>query len=609
MLKKIYLFSLLALAAASSQAQEGKPEYISNAGKDAYYKPRIGIGAGIFTYFGEVRDNSFSHLFTSSGAVEVNVARNIHRSVSLEIRVVHGKINVNERGTERNLNFSSTIWNGSANVVYNFEHLYKKQKAISPYISVGIGYLSFDSKTDLLSSTGITYHYWSDGSIRSLDENSPDAENAVILQRDYDYETDLRQMNLDSLGKYKLFTLSIPVSAGVDFHVGDRFTMRLGATYYFNSSDLIDNISEKGKGARAGNYQKDNFLYTSLGLSYSLWGSKPQADTYFDDVDFAGLDVEDSDDDGVLDFLDLCANTPKDEGVDEHGCPLDVDVDYIAGKQDEEPTSANGALVNTSGITYNDAMMAKEHEDSIAVLRRMISLIYPSGTDSRIVTPYTPADMEVLAKKVEVIQKELQRKDELDNFFQTMSEEVKRKNVTDIKGIESVFKDANSVYTELAKNNPSINKSLEIREQKPEDRKIIPSEFLRTDVNEDGLITADEVLRVIEQFLDGGSNYTLPQVYELVDYYDKNMKGVRVIDFGSAKGVYIEGKLNILPKAIASPETIKRKQLAKEFRTVDLNRDGEITPDEVNSVVKLYQAGSQLYTKEMLNRLIDLFLE
>ena len=88
------------------------------------------------------------------------------------------------------------------------------------------------------------------------------------------------------------------------------------------------------------------------------------------------------------------------------------------------------------------------------------------------------------------------------------------------------------------------------------------------------------------------------------------MKGVRVIDFGGTKGVYIAGKLNILPKTInTSPETLKRRQLAKEFKTVDLNRDGEISPDEINSVIKLYQAGSSLYSKEMMNKLIDIFLE
>lgn len=612
MLKKLYSITIFLVFTLFVFAQDAQVIVPKDESKDAYYKPRIGLGAGIFTFFGEVRDNTFSHLFTSSMAYELNVGRNISRSFSLELRVAHGNMKINQRGIGENFNFSSNIWNGSANIVYNFDNFYKKPKVIMPFLSVGLGYLSFDSKTDLLSSTGIPYHYWADGTIRSIDENSPLAENAVILQRDYDYETDLREQNLDSLGKYKLFSLSIPISGGVNFRVGGRFTMRLGATYYLNFTDMIDNISDAGEGGRKGNSAKDNFLFTSLGLSYSLWGDgvKTERDKYFDDIDFSNIDTEDSDGDGVLDFLDRCANTPKDEGVDENGCPLDTDVDFIAGKQDKEPTSASGALVNALGVTYTDSIIAAEQEDSIAVLRSMISTIYPSGTDSRKVTPYKAADMELLTQKVEVIQQDLERNDELDNFFDSVSEEVKRKNITDPKAIEQVFKSVNSVYTELVKSNPELNKTLEVTEQKTQDYSTIPAQFLNSDANEDGLLTADEILRVIEQFLDGSSSYTLQQVYELIDYYDKNMKGVRVVDFGGTKGVYINGKLNILPKVTYdSPQALKRRQLAKEFKTVDLNRDGEITPDEVNSVIKLYQAGSALYNSELLNRLIDIYLD
>ncbi len=612
MLKKLYNITLLSLTCFSAFSQEGKTLVPKDESKDTFYKPRIGLGAGIFTFFGEVRDNSFSHLFTSSMAYEINVGRNISKAFSLELRVVHGNMKVNERGVDHNYNFSSNIWNGSANIVYNFDNFYKRPKVIMPYVSVGLGYLSFDSKTDLLSATGIPYHYWTDGTIRSLDETNPQAENAVIVQRDYKYETDLRQQNLDSLGKYKLFSMSIPVSGGVNFRVGNRFTMRLGTTYYFNFTDMIDNISDKGTGIRKGNKAKDNFLFTSLGLSYSLWGDgiRTMKDKYYEDIDFSTLDTEDSDGDGVPDFADRCGNTPKGEGVDEHGCSLDSDVDFIAGNQDKETASKAGALVNTSGVTYNDSMIAKEQQDSIAVLRKMISTIYPSGTDSRKVSPYKTEDMEILSQKVEMIQQDLQRKDDLDKFFNNVSEEVKRKKITDPKEIQTVFKNATVQYKELTKTNPELNKTLEVAEQKPDERKTIPSEFLNSDLNEDGLLTAEEILKVIEQFLDGTSSYSLQQVYEMIDYYDKNMKGVRVIDFGGTKGVYINGKMNILPKVTdISPQTIKRKQLAKEFKTVDLNRDGEITPDEINSVIKLYQAGSSLYNKEMLNKLIDLYLE
>lgn len=296
-----------ALTSFASFAQETENVIISKTKlpekPDATHKPRIGLGAGIFTYFGEVRDNSFSHVFTSSMGYELIVSRNITNSFGLDLRVIYGNISVNERGAGRNYNFKSEIWNGSANIVYNFAGLYKRPRVIQPFISAGIAYLNFSSKTDMLSATGIQYHYWTDGTIRDLDQDDANAENAVILQRDYEYETDLREQNLDGLGKYKQYSLSIPISAGLNFRVSNRVFMKLSTTYFYNFTDLIDNISDAGEGNRKGNSAKDNFMFTSLSFSYALWSEEPfsakrtktSADifklpkNYYNDVEFDDL--------------------------------------------------------------------------------------------------------------------------------------------------------------------------------------------------------------------------------------------------------------------------------------------------------------------------------
>lgn len=296
-----------ALTSFASFAQETENVIISKTKlpekPDATHKPRIGLGAGIFTYFGEVRDNSFSHVFTSSMGYELIVSRNITNSFGLDLRVIYGNISVNERGAGRNYNFKSEIWNGSANIVYNFAGLYKRPRVIQPFISAGIAYLNFSSKTDMLSATGIQYHYWTDGTIRDLDQDDANAENAVILQRDYEYETDLREQNLDGLGKYKQYSLSIPISAGLNFRVSNRVFMKLSTTYFYNFTDLIDNISDEGEGNRKGNSAKDNFMFTSLSFSYALWSEEPfsakrtktSADkfklpkNYYNDVEFDDL--------------------------------------------------------------------------------------------------------------------------------------------------------------------------------------------------------------------------------------------------------------------------------------------------------------------------------
>jgi hypothetical protein len=271
-----FLVTSFFMAAAQETETPATPQpKVNPEKKDATHKPRIGLGAGIFTYFGEVRDNSFSHLFTSSLGYELTVSRNISKSFGVDIRVIYGNLSVNERGAGNNYNFKSTIWNGSANIVYNFSGLYKKPRVIQPFVSAGFAYLSFDSKTDLYSAAGIQYHYWNDGTIRDMEETAANAENAVILQRDYEYETDLREQNLDGLGKYKLSAISVPLGAGFNIKVSDRFGMKLATTYFLNFTDLIDNISEAGEGARKGNSANDNFMFTSLSFSYALWSEEP----------------------------------------------------------------------------------------------------------------------------------------------------------------------------------------------------------------------------------------------------------------------------------------------------------------------------------------------
>jgi hypothetical protein len=85
-----------------------------------------------------------------------------------------------------------------------------------------VAFIHFDSKTDLKDANGNEYYYWSNGSIKNIAEDSEMANQAVDLQRDYSFETDLRKQDNDGLGKYDLFTFSIPVSLGLDFKMAEK---------------------------------------------------------------------------------------------------------------------------------------------------------------------------------------------------------------------------------------------------------------------------------------------------------------------------------------------------------------------------------------------------
>ena len=57
----------------------------------------------------------------------------------------------------------------------------------------------------------------------------------------------------------------------------------------------------------------------------------------------------DSDGDGVVDGIDMCANTPEGVAVDRVGCPLDSDRDGVADFEDMCPGTPLGTIVDETG--------------------------------------------------------------------------------------------------------------------------------------------------------------------------------------------------------------------------------------------------------------------
>jgi hypothetical protein len=84
---------------------------------------------------------------------------------------------------------------------------------------------------------------------------------AVNLNRDYVYETDIRESNKDGFGKYQEHAWAFPVGAGALMKITDRFDLKVGFQYYFTTTDYLDGITNKSIGTRSGTKQKDNFVY------------------------------------------------------------------------------------------------------------------------------------------------------------------------------------------------------------------------------------------------------------------------------------------------------------------------------------------------------------
>ncbi|MGQ0827088.1 MAG: SPOR domain-containing protein [Bacteroidota bacterium] len=346
----------------SSNPQESpKNEFI--------FKPTIGLGTGVFSFYGDLYSKHFQMPSVSRIGYDLNVSQRFTDYLQINFYVLFGKLGANERNTndKRNVNFESQIRVGGLKFEYNFGNFLPKDRTASPFISLGIESFEFLSKTDLYDKNGNFYYYWSDGSIRNLDENDPNADfNTMKLQRDYKYETDIREQNLDGFGKYSERSWAIPVGAGVMFQINDYWDFKIGATMHFSFTDYIDGVTKNSVGDRAGTSQNDNFMMTSVSIHYNL-GLKKDADELneedpYKDVDFLALENEDQDKDGIRDWIDSCQGTPEGVPVDARGCPLDDDSDGVPNYKDDEPNSPSGAFVDLKGVQLSDSLIAYQYQ-------------------------------------------------------------------------------------------------------------------------------------------------------------------------------------------------------------------------------------------------------
>lgn len=340
--------------------------------------PVLGVGTGMFAFMGDIQDKTYSNPLVSRLGYELFLGKKINPFLEINFGILFGKIGANERSLDRNLNFQSEIRSGGVSLGYNFHHLLKKERLVEPVLSIGINTFEFLSKTDLYDAQGNLYYYWTDGSIRNLAQNDPNAATAKYLQRDYTYETDIRESNFDGYGKYTERSFAVPIGFHVRSHLSERVDFKIGTTLYYTFTDLVDGVAKDGIPGRVGNSSNDMFLYTSASLTYDfmLRKDKEIKEEDFEGYDLLAEDIEDSDGDGVHDFIDRCANTPPGVKVDMNGCPLDEDGDGVPDYLDDELPTRSGVFVTMKGEELTDSIIQLEYDrymDSTGVFANVIN--------------------------------------------------------------------------------------------------------------------------------------------------------------------------------------------------------------------------------------------
>ena len=317
--------------------------------------PFFEIGIGTLSYFGELnKNNELTSPLIGQFGYHMSFRQPITSYLDFNINAWGGRLEANERSVDRNLNFQSVIFGVGVGTTYNFGNFLKPDRMFEPLIGVGVEYIGFNSKADLLSADNVTYHYWADGSIRNLPENSSNSDVAIRIDRDYHFETDIQNSDFYDHDEYNSYAIAIPVMVGGRLKIGENWDFTVSATYHFTTTDYIDGVDENS-GTFKGDGSNDNILYTSVALGYNFKKKDAHDDAMDDFIDIDMMADEDAD--GVIDWEDDCHGTPFGAEVDVKGCPLDGDNDGVFNYMDDEPTSAPGAHVDSVGVTITEAQI------------------------------------------------------------------------------------------------------------------------------------------------------------------------------------------------------------------------------------------------------------
>lgn len=240
--------------------------------------PTISVNFGFNHFMGDVPLNETGPSPFSQIGYGLTVTQSVTNYLDASLFLYAGNVKGENTVQGTNLNFRTTLFSQQLSVEYNFYPLLKPddkgRQLIRPYLGFGVGLLSFRSKGDLKNENGVTYQYWSDGSVRAEIEGEVDPSESTILERDFEYETDLRDANLDGLRKYSQLAFSLPLNAGIRFQITKSFGLNAGFSYILNFTDFIDNVSDAGVGARKGSKGFDNHLFGSVGVSVFLGRTK-----------------------------------------------------------------------------------------------------------------------------------------------------------------------------------------------------------------------------------------------------------------------------------------------------------------------------------------------
>ncbi|HXC06698.1 MAG TPA: outer membrane beta-barrel protein, partial [Bacteroidia bacterium] len=201
--------------------------------------PTIGAGFGWMSYYGSVGDPALVHAGQLAGVrtgYHFTAEEKINPWLALSLTGTFGKLAGNDHTLYSNRNFETKISQYGLDAIFPFDNgkIMKPGSIVVPYVSVGLGLLSYHPYCDTLDSHGHPYYYWNDGSIRNLPQGTP---GATIETRSYNYSTPLSGPKT---------ALAIPLGFGFRINMTDHLSSRVNCAYdYLLAKDVDGNTTAK----------------------------------------------------------------------------------------------------------------------------------------------------------------------------------------------------------------------------------------------------------------------------------------------------------------------------------------------------------------------------
>lgn len=324
-------------------------------------------------------------------------------------------------------NYRMRYWDAGLHGVINLGNVSFTNKApwFSAYLFAGPGTMLYRTTIDALDADASIYDY-SDISTLETPEVRQDVLNGIRNLLDGDFETQAEFYSYKPNIANRTFIVTAQLGAGMAFKLSPVVDISLEHRVTWTGDDLLD--GQRWAESLNTSANTDYHHFSSVGLNFrfgknreeALWWSNPMQRPMEELRELnrlAEAELQDGDQDGISDLLDLEPDTPIGVAVDPRGRALDTDGDGLPDFRDKEPFSPKGAEVDAGGVALdgdNDGVIDLFDQEPNTPAGKQVD---PRGVQIAAVPSSVPANSSNLENVLPMIHFDLGSAEVKDEFY------------------------------------------------------------------------------------------------------------------------------------------------------------------------------------------------